>query len=91
MIISTAPTSGSNTYITMPFTPTGSTTHSFGAPFSRVSLTDTVANESAIMLSTYAGVANFYPYNRSTGAVYVAYTNWGTGQYSWTGTYFTDS
>jgi len=91
MIVSTAPTSGSNTYITMPFTPSGSTTHSFGAPFSRVSLTATQANESAIMLSTYAGTAGFYPYDRSSGAVYVAYSNWATGQYSWTGTYFTDS
>ena len=91
MVVSTAPTSGSNTYITMPFTPSGSTTHSFGAPFSRVSLTASVANESAIMLSTYAGTANFYPYDRSTGAVYAAYSNWATGQYSWTGTYFTDS
>lgn len=90
-VLSTAPTSGSNTYITMPFTPSGSTTHSFGAPFSRVSLTATQANESAIMLSTYAGTANFYPYDRSSGAVYVPYSNWGTGQYSWTGTYFTDS
>ena len=90
-VLSTAPTSGSNTYITMPFTPSGSTTHSFGAPFSRVSLTATQANESAIMLSTYAGTANFYPYDRSSGAVYVAYSNWGTGQYSWTGTYFTDT
>ena len=43
------------------------------------------------MLSTYAGVNNFYVYNRSTGAVYTSYTSWGTGQYSATVTYFTDS
>ena len=91
MILSTAPTSGSNVFIQMPFTPSGTTTHSFGAPFSRVSLTDTTANESATMLSTYAGVNNFYVYNRSTGAVYTSYTSWGTGQYSATITYFTDS
>ena len=91
MIISTAPTSGSNVYIVLPYAPTGTTTHSFGAPFTRVSLTASQANESAISFNTYGGFANFYPYDRSSGAVYVSYTNWATGQYSWTGTYFTDS
>ena len=90
MIISTAPTSGSNVYIVLPYTPTGTTTHSFGSPFTRVSLTASQANESAISFNTYGGYANFYPYDRSSGAVYVSYTNWATGQYSWTGTYFTD-
>ena len=90
MIISTAPTSGSNVFIVMPYTPSGSLTHSFGSPFTRIALTASQADESAISFNTYAGTANFYPYDRSSGGVYYSYTSWATGQYSWTGTYFTD-
>ncbi len=90
-VLSTAPTSGSNIYVLMPFVPTGSSTYSFGAPYSRISFPAGQADESAIMLCTYAGTANFYPYDRSSGAVYISYTNHAVGQYSCTVTYFTDS
>ena len=90
-VLSTAPTSGSNIYVVMPFVPTGSSTYSFGAPYSRISFPAGQADESAIMLCTYAGTVNFYPYDRSSGAVYISYTNHAVGQYSCTVTYFTDS
>ena len=90
-VLSTAPTSGSNIYVVMPFVPTGSSTYSFGAPYSRISFPAGQTDESAIMLCTYAGTVNFYPYDRSSGAVYISYTNHAVGQYSCTVTYFTDS
>ena len=91
MNVTTAPTSGSNIYIIMPYNPKGTGT---GVADTRWSLcTGTTLSDSVAALTgiaNYASVANFYQYNSKNGSGYFNYTNFGTGLYSATLTYRID-
>jgi len=91
MNVTTAPTSGSNIYIIMPYNPKGTGTGVAGTRWSLctgTTLSDSVAALTGI--ANYASVANFYQYNSKNGSGYFNYTHFGTGLYSATLTYRID-
>ena len=91
MNVTTAPTSGSNIYIIMPYNPKGTATGVAGTRWSLctgTTLSDSVAALTGI--ANYASVANFYQYNSKNGSGYFNYTHFGTGLYSATLTYRID-
>ena len=91
MNVTTAPTSGSNIYIIMPYNPKGTGTGVAGTRWTLctgTTLSDSVAALTGI--ANYASVANFYQYNSKNGSGYFNYTHFGTGLYSATLTYRID-
>jgi len=91
MVVSTAPTSGSNIYITMPFNPKGSGSGLAGTRWNYITGgTNSSAIQAVTSLHEYSTSAGFYSYNITSGAVYSNYTHYSTGVYNATLTYQID-
>jgi hypothetical protein len=91
MVVSTAPTSGANIYIQMPFNPKGSGTGFAGTTWNRITGgTNSSAIQAVTNLHEYSTSANFYSYNITSGTVYSSYTHYNPGVYSATITYQID-